>query len=61
MGGFLDICKQCSNIIIPPLDDTLVTDKIKIGETSSFLSPKGAFLLQLHADIHPVFNGKKLL
>ena len=59
MAGFLDGCLQCSDILIS-LMDTLVTGSIRDEETSFLMSPKGIFLLQLMADIHPVFANKYL-
>ena len=54
MGGFLDGCKQCSDILVPFMD-MLVTGNIRSEETLSLLSPMGIFLIQLIADLHPLF------
>ena len=53
-GGFLEFCKQHSNIAIPVLD-LLLHGKIKIKER---LSQQEVFFLQLLDDIHPVFHNK---
>ena len=59
MGGFLDGCKQCSAILVPFMD-TLVTGNIRSEETLFLLSPMGIFLLQLMADLHPLFMDRYL-
>ena len=59
MYGFLDGCRQCSDILIPFMD-TLVTGNIRNEETLVLLSPIGIFLLQLMADLHPIFMNKYL-
>ena len=59
MCGFLDGCLKCSHVLVP-LMDTLVTCKIRPDETSYIMSPAGIFLLQLMADIHPVFANQYL-
>ena len=59
MSGFLDGCAKCSSVLVPLLD-TLVTGNIRPDETKYLLSPKGVFLLQLMADIHPIFANKYL-
>ena len=59
MAGFLDACVQSSHIIVPFLD-ALVNSKIREDETKFIASPKGVFLLQLFADLHPVFANRYL-
>ena len=59
MAGFLDACIQASSIIVPFLD-TIVTGSIREEEMMFLASPKRVFLLQLFADLHPVFTGKYL-
>ena len=59
MCGFLDGCSQCSNILVPFMD-TLVTGNIRTEETLFLLCPMGIFLLQLMADLHPIFMNKYL-
>ena len=59
MAGFLDGCLQSSNVLVP-LMDTLVSGGIRSEETAFLLSPRGMFLLQLMADIHPVFADRYL-
>ena len=53
-SGFLDACIQASSIVVPFLD-TLVTAEIRDEESKYILSPKGIYLLQLFADLHPIF------
>ena len=59
MGGFLDGCKKCSNILASFMD-TLVTGNIRTEETLFLLSPMGIFLLQLMSDLSPIFMDKYL-
>ena len=53
MAGFLDACVQLSHIIALFLD-TLVNWKIREDETK-FIGLQDVLLLQLFADLHPVF------
>ena len=59
MAGFLDACIQASSIIVPFLD-TIVTGNIREEEMMFVASPNRVFLLQIYADLHPVFAGKYL-
>ena len=59
MAGFLDACIQLSKIIVPFLD-TIIAGNIRPDETKYLASPKGLYLLQLFADIHPIFACKFL-
>ena len=54
MAGFLDTCTKASSIILPFLD-TFVTGQISEDEIKYLASPTGIYLLQLFADLHPVF------
>ena len=59
MAGFLDACIQPSSIIVPFLD-AIVTGNIREEEMMFRATPKGVFLFQYFADLHPVFTEKYL-
>lgn len=59
MAGFLDGCKQSSNILVPFLD-TLIAGKIRDEERNTVLSAKGLYTLELFADLHPIFADQYL-
>ena len=59
MSGFLDGCKQASSILVPFLD-TIIAGNIRQEEAAYILSPKGLFVLQLFADLHPIFADQYL-
>ena len=59
MAGFLDACVQSSHIIAPFLD-TFVNWKIWEDETKFIVSPQDVLLLQLFADLYPVFVNRYL-
>ena len=52
--GFLDGCKRSSEILVPFLD-TVVVANIQAEQKSFLLTAKALFLLELFADLHPIF------
>ena len=59
IDDFLDACVWSLGIIVPFLD-TLVNCKIQQDETKFIGRRKGFYLLQLFADLHPVFANRYL-
>lgn len=54
MADFLDVCTKASIIILSFLD-ILVIGQIHEDETKYLASPAGIYLLELFADLYPVF------
>ena len=55
--GFLDGCRQ-NFVILTPFLGTLVTANIRPEKTSFLMSPKEIYLVQLIADLQPIFANK---
>ena len=55
MAGFFDGCKQPFNILVPFLD-MLIAGNIREGEAAYILKSKGLCILEIFADLHPIFS-----
>lgn len=59
MAGFLDGYKQLSNILVLFLDK-LIAGNIWGEDAAYIVSAKGPFILELFADLHPIFSNQYL-